>query len=300
MKWVGCDVGLDCNNRSLLILLIEGSGIKTQRKCIERKGENPMMRALWTAGSGMRAQQLNIDVVANNLSNVNTIGFKKSRVEFQDLLYETIRPAGARDGDRAIPVALEVGHGVRPAATLRLFNTGSFQETGNTLDLAIEGLGFFEVELPDGSTAYTRDGSFKVDGDGSLVTSSGNLLLPEIMLPPEATDITVSPDGMVSYKLDGETMEGDLITLVTFSNPAGLEAMGRNLYRDTGSAGEVMMGLIPGEECGTLASGYLELSNVQVVEEMINMIVAQRAYETNAKAIQASDEMLGMANNLRR
>ncbi|MGI6575458.1 MAG: flagellar basal-body rod protein FlgG [bacterium] len=256
-----------------------------------------MMRALWIAGSGMRAQQLNIDVVSHNLSNVNTTGFKKSRVEFQDLLYETIRPAGTRQG---IPVGLEVGHGVRAAATLRQFSTGSLQETGNPLDLAIEGPGFFALELPDGTIAYTRDGSFKLDADGCLVSSSGYWLQPEVVIPPEATDIAISPDGAVSYLLHGKRVEGDRITLVSFSNPAGLEAAGRNLYRYTEAAGEMMTDLVPGEGCGTLAANYLELSNVQVVEEMINMIVAQRAYEINAKAIQAADEMLGMANNLRR
>ncbi len=259
-----------------------------------------MMRALWTAGSGMRAQQLNIDVIAHNLANVNTTGFKKSRVEFQDLLYETLRAAGAGEGIGGAPVGLQVGHGVRPVATQRLFSPGSLQETGNPLDVAIEGVGFFEVELPDGSTAYTRDGSFKLDADGYLVTSDGYYLVPEIMIPPEAQDISIGPDGTITYLLDGEREEGDQITLVTFSNPAGLEAIGRNLYRDSGAAGTMEEGLIPGENCGTLASGYLEMANMQVVEEMVNMIIAQRAYEINAKAIQAADEMLGMANNLRR
>jgi len=259
-----------------------------------------MMRALWTAGSGMRGQQLNIDVIAHNLANVNTTGFKKSRVEFQDLIYETMRGTGTRQGGLSQPVGIQVGHGVRPAATQRLFSPGSLQETGNPLDLAIEGTGFFEVLLPNGSTAYTRDGSFKLDADGYLVTSDGYLLLPEVAVPPEAREINIGPEGMVSYELDGEREEGDQLTLVTFSNPAGLEAMGRNLYRDTGATGVLETGLIPGEDCGTLAPGYLELSNVQVVEEMVNMIVAQRAYETSAKAIQASDEMLSLANNLRR
>lgn len=259
-----------------------------------------MMRALWTAGSGMRAQQLNIDVIAHNLANVNTPGFKKSRVEFQDLFYETIRRGGANQGGATAPLALQVGHGVRPADIQRLYTPGSLQETDNPLDLAIEGPGFFEVKLADGTTAYTRDGSFKLDADGFLVTSDGYRLVPEVSIPPEARDIIISPDGIVSYLVDGEWEEGDQITLVTFSNPAGLEAIGRNLYRDTGAAGEMETGLIPGENCGTLASGCLELANVQVVEEMVNMIVAQRAYEVSAKAIQTADEMLGIVNNLRR
>lgn len=259
-----------------------------------------MMRALWTAGSGMRGQQLNIDIIAHNLANVNTTGYKKSRLEFQDLIYETMRGTGTRRGGLSQPVGIQVGHGVRAAATQRLFSPGSLQETGNPLDVAIEGAGFFEILLPNGSTAYSRDGSFKLDADGYLVTSDGYLLLPEVAVPTEAREINIGPDGVVSYELDGEREEGDQITLVTFSNPAGLEAMGRNLYRDTGATGVLETGLIPGEDCGTLAPGYLELSNVQVVEEMVNMIVAQRAYETSAKAIQASDEMLAMANNLRR
>lgn len=257
-----------------------------------------MMRALWTAGSGMRGQQLNIDVIAHNLANVNTTAFKKSRVEYQDLIYETL--PGTGPGVSGRPVGIQVGHGVRPAAIQRLISPGSLEETGNPLDLALEGSGFFEVLLPNGSSAYTRDGSFKLDADGYLVTSDGYLLLPEVVIPPGAREINIGPDGMVSYELDGEREEGDQLTLVTFSNPAGLEAMGRNLYRDTGAAGVLETGLIPGEDCGTLSPGYLELSNVQVVEEMVNMIVAQRAYETSAKAIQASDEMLALANNLRR
>lgn len=259
-----------------------------------------MMRALWTASTGMLAQQLNIDVIANNLSNVNTAGFKKSRVEFQDLIYETLRGAAPAPYGGYVPTNLAVGHGVRPAATQRLFSAGNLQPTQNPLDVAIEGDGFFVVELPDGSVAYTRDGSFKINGDGDLVTSDGYLVLPGINIPPGATDLAIAPDGTISYKLDGETVTGDQITLARFPNPAGLEAIGRNLFRDTGAAGYVEDGLIPGEGCGTLTGGYLEMSNVQVVEEMVNMITAQRAYEINAKAITAADEMLGVANNLRR
>ncbi|MGI6604909.1 MAG: flagellar basal-body rod protein FlgG [Firmicutes bacterium] len=259
-----------------------------------------MMRALWTASSGMLAQQLNIDVISHNLSNVNTAGFKKSRLEFQDLLYETLRGAAPAPLGGYLPTTLSVGHGVRPAATQRMFSTGNFEPTQNPLDVAIEGDGFFQVELPNGSVAYTRDGSFKINGDGDLVTSDGYLVLPGINIPQGATDIAVAPDGTVSYQLDGETVTGDQITLARFPNPAGLEAIGRNLFRDTGAAGFVEEGLIPGQDCGSLASGYLEMSNVQIVEEMVKMITAQRAYEINAKAITAADEMLGVANNLRR
>ncbi|MGI6128786.1 MAG: flagellar basal-body rod protein FlgG [bacterium] len=259
-----------------------------------------MMRALWSASSGMLAQQLNIDVISHNLSNVNTSGFKKSRLEFQDLLYETIRGATPTAYGGYTPSALEVGHGVRPAASLRIFSAGNLQPTQNPLDVAIEGDGFFVVELPTGEQAYTRDGSFKLNGDGDLVTSDGYLVMPGINIPPGAKDIAIAPDGTITYELGGESITGDQITLARFPNPAGLTAIGRNLFLESEAAGFVEDGLIPGEECGSLASGYIELSNVQVVEEMVSMITAQRAYEINAKAITAADEMLGVANNLRR
>ena len=260
-----------------------------------------MMRALWTAGSGMKAQQLNIDIISHNLSNVNTNGFKKNRAEFQDLIYETIREAGIQQGNTLTPVGLQVGHGVRPAATQRIFTPGSLHETGNPLDIAIEGKGFFMVDMPDESTAYTRDGSFKLDSEGYLVTTDGYRISGDISVSPDAADIAVSADGIVSYLEDGNWETSGEITLAAFANPAGLEAQGRNLYRETEAVGEVTTAIIPGEDStGVLASGYLELSNVQAVEEMINMIVAQRAYELNSKAIQTSDEMLGMANNLKR
>jgi flagellar basal-body rod protein FlgG len=259
-----------------------------------------MIRALWTASTGMLAQQLNIDVISHNLANVNTAGFKKSRVEFQDLIYENIRGAAPTALGGYTPTGLAVGHGVRPAATQRLFSMGNIQPTQNPLDVAIEGDGFFEVQLPDGTMAYTRDGSFKLDADGNLVTTDGYLVQPPITIPPDATDVAIAEDGTVSYKVNGiETTDGP-ITLALFPNPAGLEAMGRNLFRATAAAGQGTAGLTPGQGCGSLASGYLEMSNVQVVEEMVNMITAQRAYEIGAKAITAADEMLGVANNLRR
>jgi flagellar basal-body rod protein FlgG len=259
-----------------------------------------MMRALWSASSGMLAQQLNIDVISHNLSNVNTNGFKKSRLEFQDLLYETIRGASPTADGGYVPSDLSVGHGVRPSATLRIFSTGNLQLTQNPLDVAIEGDGFFVVELPSGEEAYTRDGSFKLDADGDLVTTDGYLVMPGINIPPGAKSIVIAADGTISYELVGDAVTGDQITLAQFPNPAGLRALGRNLFLATEAAGPVEDGLIPGEDCGSLASGYIELSNVQVVEEMVNMITAQRAYEINAKAITAADEMLGVANNLRR
>lgn len=259
-----------------------------------------MMRALWSASSGMLAQQLNIDVISHNLSNVNTNGFKKSRLEFQDLLYETIRGASPTADGGYVPSDLSVGHGVRPSATLRILSTGNLQPTQNPLDVAIEGDGFFVVELPSGEEAYTRDGSFKLDADGDLVTTDGYLVMPGINIPPGAKSIVIAADGTISYELAGDAVTGDQITLAQFTNPAGLRALGRNLFLATEAAGPVEDGLIPGEDCGSLASGYIELSNVQVVEEMVNMITAQRAYEINAKAITAADEMLGVANNLRR
>ena len=259
-----------------------------------------MMRALWSASSGMMAQQLNIDVISNNLSNVNTNGFKKSRTEFQDLLYETIQGAVPTADGGYVPSGLTVGHGVRPAATLRIFSTGNLQPTQNPLDVAIEGDGFFAVELPSGEEAYTRDGSFKIDADGDLVTTDGYYIMPGINIPPEAKNIAIASDGTISYEIAGDTVTGDQITLAIFPNPAGLQAIGRNLFLATDAAGPVEDGLIPGEDCGNLAAGYLELSNVQVVEDMVNLITAQRAYEINAKAITTADEMLGVANNLRR
>lgn len=259
-----------------------------------------MMRALWSASSGMLAQQLNIDLISHNLSNVNTSGFKKSRLEFQDLLYETVRGAVPTPDGGFTPSPLAVGHGVRPSASLRIFSPGNLQATQNPLDVAIEGEGFFVIELPTGEAAYTRDGSFKLNGDCDLVTTDGYLVMPGINIPPGAKEITIAPDGTISYELGGETITGDQITLAMFPNPAALTAIGRNLFLANEAAGYVEDGLIPGEDCGSLASGYIELSNVQVVEEMVNMITAQRAYEINAKAISAADEMLGVANNLRR
>lgn len=255
-----------------------------------------MMRALWSAASGMKSQQTNIDVIAHNLSNVNTTGFKQSRAEFQDLIYQNVREANL-----VTPVGLQVGLGARPAATQRIFLPGSFMETGNPLDVAIDGVGFFEVVLPDGTNAFTRDGSFKLDAAGTLVTSDGYPVTPGITIPDGATDLHVAADGTVSYFLAGDRQDAGQITLANVLNPAGMQAIGRNLYLHTEAAGALDQGLIPGTAgIGSLVSGYLEQSNVQVVDEMVSMITAQRAYETNSRAIQASDEMLGIANQLRR
>ncbi|EAX47458.1 flagellar basal-body rod protein FlgG [Thermosinus carboxydivorans Nor1] len=262
-----------------------------------------MMRALWTAGSGMVAQQANVDVISNNLANVNTTGFKKSRTDFQDLMYQTIRQAGAATGaDTQLPTGIQIGHGVRQVATQKIYTQGNFQQTGNPLDLAIEGDGFFQITLPDGTLAYTRDGAFKKDAQGRIVTSEGYPLEPQIIIPENATELLISADGRVTAKIPGQTDPQDLgqIQIVRFINPAGLDSIGRNLLKETAASGAPVV-LNPGTDgAGTLVQQYLEMSNVQVVEEMVNMIVAQRAYEINAKAITTADDMLGQVANLKR
>jgi len=262
-----------------------------------------MLRALWTAAAGMKAQQLFIDTIANNLANVNTTGFKKSRVDFQDLLYQTVTIAGTKaPGGGQLPVGIQIGHGVQPVAIERLFTQGEITETKNPLDLVIEGDGFFQVLQPDGSIAYTRDGAFKLDKDGRLVTANGLPLEPEIIIPPEATNISISHDGTVSVLTPGATAPQEVgkIILAKFINSAGLKSIGYNLYKTTDASGEAITGTPGLEGFGTISQGFLEMSNVQVVEEMANMIIAQRAYEINSKAIQTTDEMLRIANNLRR
>lgn len=262
-----------------------------------------MMPALWTAGSGMRAQQMMIDTISNNLANVNTVGFKKSRVDFQDLLYQTMRGAGTPSvRGSLIPVGVQLGHGVRPAATQKVFTEGDIRPSDNPLDMVIEGDGFFRILMPDGEVAYTRDGTFKVDSEGRMVTTDGFPVEPEIVIPADAKSVTISADGTVSVLLPGQNEPQVLgqLMLTKFINPAGLESIGRNLYRSTPATGDPVDGTPGIDGFGSISQGYLEMANVQVVEEMVNMIVAQRAYEVNAKAIQASDEMLQLANNLRR
>jgi flagellar basal-body rod protein FlgG len=251
----------------------------------------------------MQAQTLNIDIISNNLANVGTSGFKKSRADFQDLLYQTLRSPGvASSADTQVPTGIQVGHGVRPAATQKMFTQGEFKHTQNQLDMAIEGNGFFQIIQPSGETAYTRAGSFKLDSDGRVVTSDGFPMEPELTVPADAIAISIGTDGTVSVLLPGDNQPSTIgnIELATFVNPAGLSSIGRNLFTPTASSGDAAAGT-PGEEgYGTIAQGYLELSNVSVVDEMVNMIVAQRAYETNSKSIQASDDMLQTATNLRR
>ena len=262
-----------------------------------------MIRAMRTAATGMFAQQLNVDVITNNLSNLNTTGFKKSKMEFQDLLYQTLRMAGITNQVGArVPVELQIGYGTRPVATPRIFSQGDLGATNNPLDLAIEGDGFFLIQLPDGTEAFARDGAFKLSEVGEMVTSDGYILSPAITIPEEAENLSVGVDGTVSYTTAGtpEPTEAGTIELVRFVNPAGLQATGRNLYKQTSASGEYTTGTAGEEGFGKLRQGFLELSNVVIVDEMVNLIIAQRAYEVNSKAIQSSDEMIQMANNLRR
>lgn len=260
-----------------------------------------MIRALYSAASGLEAQQLNIDVIANNLANVNTAGFKQSRAEFQDLLYQSVRAAGSASSTSTdLPVGLQVGLGSRPVATTRLFTQGDFRQTGNPLDLVIEGQGFFQVRLPGGETAYTRAGSLHLNREGSVVTADGNLLDPQVTIPSDALSITVGIDGTVTVTQPGQAQAQQVgtIQLATFPNPAGLNSTGKNLFMPTASSGEPITGT-PGENgIGTVNQGFIEQSNVNVVEEMVNMIVGQRAYEVNSKVVKAADEMLQTMNNV--
>lgn len=263
------------------------------------------MRALWTAASGMKAQQLNIDTISNNLSNVNTTGFKKHRIEFKDLMYEKLRTTDFNEGEGK-PVNLEVGHGVMPAATVRSFTQGSFEQTNNNLDFAINGDGFFVVRDNNDNLFYTKDGSFKLsieDGEARLSTADGYYLQSDsgdVELGRDFSEVFVSPDGVVTVKRtdSAEIEEISTLNIVRFPNPAGLESMGKNLFKETTASGEYVESFQG--DAGEVLQGFLETSNVQVVEEMIKLITAQRAYEINSKSIQTADEMLQMANNLRR
>ncbi len=262
-----------------------------------------MIRSLWSAASGMQGQTLNIDVIANNLANVTTAGFKKSRADFQDLLYETLRPAGASSSaDTQVPTGIQLGHGTRPVSVQKIFQEGEFQHTKNELDIAIEGDGFFQILQPNGELAYTRAGSFKLDNEGRIVTPDGFLLEPEITIPSDTVSIHVGMDGTVSVLQAGDNVAAEIgsIQLARFINPAGLSSVGKNLLVTTAASGEEILGTGGEDGFGTLAQGYLEMSNVSVVDEMVNMITAQRAYETNSKVVQTADDMLQIANNVKR
>lgn len=262
-----------------------------------------MIRALRTAASGMSAEQLNVDNIANNLANVNTTGFKKAKVEFQDIMYQTLRKPGIASATGAVtPTALDIGYGTKPVATTREYSVGTLTQTGNPLDLAIDADGFFQIARPDGTTAYTRDGSFKLTADGRIATSDGFMMTPEITIPAETVSIAIAFDGKVSVNLAGsnDPQEIGQIQLARFINPAGLSAVGRNLYEETPASGTPAVGNPSESGLGKVNQGYLEYSNVDVVTEMVNMIVAQRAYEINSKAIQTSDDMTQLVNNLKR
>jgi flagellar basal-body rod protein FlgG len=249
----------------------------------------------------MTAQQLNLDVIANNLANVNTTAFKRSRVDFQDLLYQTLRAPGAISAQGLeIPSGIQLGHGVGVASITKVFLQGSFAQTGNSLDIAIEGDGFYQITLPDGEIGYSRDGSFKLNRDGTIVTADGFPLEPEISIPEDAINITVGADGTVSVTLsDSTTDELGQIEVARFVNPAGLLSQGRNLFRESEASGDPILS-IPGEEgAGTLRQGFLESSNVSVVDEIVQLIITQRAFEVNSSVIRTSDEMLQTANNMR-
>ncbi|GAB1459623.1 flagellar basal-body rod protein FlgG [Thauera sp.] len=260
-----------------------------------------MIRSLWTARTGLDAQQTSLDVISNNLANVSTNGFKRQRAIFEDLLYQTIRQPGAQSTQQTqISSGLQVGTGVKPVATERIFTQGTLQQTGGSLDVAVQGNGFFQVAMPDGTTAYTRDGAFQLDSQGNMVTASGYTLADNINIPADALSITIGKDGTVSVLQAGQAapVEIGALQLATFVNPGGLQSAGENLFYETASSG-VATPTQPGTNgSGVLNQGYVEVSNVNVAEELVSMIVTQRAYELNSRAISTSDQMLGRLTQL--
>ncbi|XNZ30680.1 flagellar basal-body rod protein FlgG [Helicobacter pylori] len=262
-----------------------------------------MLRSLYSATSGMLAQQTHIDTTSNNIANVNTTGFKKSRADFNDLFYQAMQYAGTNTSNTTLsPDGMEVGLGVRPSAITKMFSQGSPKETENNLDVAITGKGFFQVQLPDGTTAYTRSGNFKLDEQGNLVTSEGYLLIPQITLPEDTTQVNIGVDGTVSVTQGLQTTSNVIgqITLANFVNPAGLHSMGDNLFSITNASGDAIVGNPDSQGLGKLRQGFLELSNVRLVEEMTDLITAQSTYEANSKSIQTADAMLQTVNSLKR
>ena len=261
-----------------------------------------MIKALYSAGSGMTAQQMSIDTIANNLSNANTTGFKARRTQFQDLLYQSVLQPGAAAGSQTVvPSGLQLGLGTRPAANSITFTQGTFTETDNPLDLVIQGKGFFQIKRPDGSTAYTRSGNFQLYKDGNVVTATGDPIEPQITIPAQAQSITVASDGTVSYTQPGQSAAqvAGQIQLANFTNPGGLNSIGNGLFTPTDASGDPIVGNPGGQDgLGTLQQGYLESSNVSIVEEFINMISSQRAYEANTKVVKAADEMYQQVNNV--
>ncbi|MFL9923729.1 flagellar basal-body rod protein FlgG [Herbaspirillum lusitanum] len=260
-----------------------------------------MIRSLWISKTGLDAQQTQLDVISNNLANVSTNGFKRSRAVFEDLLYQTVRQPGAQSSQQTqLPSGLQIGTGVRPVATERIFTQGNVNQTSNDKDLAIQGAGFFQILMPDGTTAYTRDGSFQTDSQGQLVTSSGYTLQPPITVPLNTTKLSIGRDGTVSITQAGAAASTQIgtIQVATFINPTGLESKGENLYVETASSGAPNPNTPGTNGAGALWQGYVETSNVNVVEELVSMIQTQRAYEINSKAITTSDQMLAKLSQL--
>ncbi len=260
-----------------------------------------MLRGMWSAASGMAAQKLTIDVIANNLANVNTAGFKRSRTDFQDLMYQTIREAGSTTATGGkIPVGIQIGMGTMPVGVHKVFAQGDFEETKNELDLAIEGKGFFKV-ISNEEELYSRAGNFKLDADRSIVTGEGDKLQPEITIPANTVSINVDSSGIVTaFDPEGTGTSLGAIELYNFPNPAGLFSRGHNLYKDTDGSGEALAGTPGSDGMGKIIQGFIEVSNVDVVKEMVSMIMAQRAYEINSKAIKTADDMMSIVNNISR
>lgn len=262
-----------------------------------------MMRALYTATTGMLGQQLQIDVTSNNISNVNTFGYRKERAEFADLFHQVLQYAGSSTSETTLsPTGIEVGLGVRPTSVQKIFSQGNFKETEQNFDVAITGNGFFQIELPDGTIAYSRDGSFKLDDEGNVVNSQGYLLVPNITIPDDATQVNIGTDGTVTVVQGNDTQVNELgqIETVNFINPAGLHALGDNLYLNTNASGDPIVGTPGLNGFGQLRQGFVETSNVKLVEEMTDLIVGQRVYEANSKSIQTADSMLQTVNQLKR
>jgi len=261
------------------------------------------MQSLYTASTGMLGMQTQIDTTANNIANVNTIGFKKSRAEFADLMYQVMQYAGTSTSDTTkSATGIEVGLGVRPTAINKVFAEGSLKQTDNELDIAVTGRGFFKLELPDGTEVYSRNGAFKIDADGVMVNSDGYKLIPEIVIPPDATSLSIGSDGTVTVIQPGQTQATQIgqITTTNYINPAGLHSLGDNLYIETDSSGQPIEGTPGLDGLGILRQGFVELSNVELVVELTDLITGQRAYDSNSKVITTSDEMLQTTNNLKR
>lgn len=262
-----------------------------------------MVRSLFTAATGMMAQQTQVDVTSHNIANVNTMGYKKNRAEFADLMYQVMSYAGTPTSTTTThPTGIEVGLGVRPQAITKIHSQGYFKETGNNLDMVIAGNGFFQVQMPDGTTAYTRNGAWKLDSDGNIVNDDGLQLVPNITIPADATQISIGIDGTVSVLQPGaqEMQQVGQIEIVNFINPAGLHSSGDNLFLETGASGAPIIGIAGQDGLGQIKQGFVEMSNVQLVEEMTELITGQRAYEANSKAITTSDAMLQTTNELKR